>query len=66
MSVKYTFNKEDGKKILVGAGIAVGGALLTYLANLLPNLEFGEFTPVVVAIFSILINAGRKFIENRK
>ena len=66
MSVRYTFNKEDGKSILKGLGIAVGGAALTYLAGLLPNLEFGEFTPVVVALFSVLINAGRKFIENKK
>jgi len=58
--------KQDGKKILVGAGIAISGALLTYLANLIPNINFGDFTPVVVAIFSILINAGRKFIENKK
>jgi len=66
MSKKYNVNKQDGKKILVGAGIAISGALLTYLANLIPNINFGDFTPVVVAIFSILINAGRKFIENKK
>ena len=66
MSIRYNVNKEDGKKILVGAGIATGGALLTYLATLIPNINFGEFTPVVVAIFSILINAGRKFLENQK
>lgn len=66
MSVRYTLNKEDGKKILVGLGIACGGALLTYVSDLIPNIDFGEFTPVVVALFSVLINAGRKFLENQK
>lgn len=66
MSVRYTLNKEDGKKILIGAGIALGGTLLTYVSDLIPNIDFGEFTPVVVALFSVLINAGRKFLENQK
>lgn len=66
MSNRFQLNREDGKKILVGAGIAAGGALLTYLLEILPNVDFGELTPVVVAVLSILINAGRKFLEGKK
>lgn len=66
MSEKFRLNKEDGIKILTGSGIAMGGALLTYLLEILPNINFGEFTPVAVAVFSILINAGRKFLEGKK
>lgn len=66
MSNRFELNKEDGIKILTGAGIATGGALLTYLLEILPNVNFGEFTPVIVAIFSILINAGKKFLEGKK
>jgi hypothetical protein len=66
MSTRFTLNREDGKKILVGASIATGGALLAYLLEVLPNIDFGEFTPVIVAVFSILINAGRKFLEGKK
>ena len=58
----FSLNKVDGKKILVGAGIAVGGALLTFLAELIPSIDFGVYTPMAVAGFSILINAGRKFL----
>lgn len=65
MSAKYQLNKEDGKKILVGAGVAVGGALLTYLADLIPNVDFGVYTPIVVSIASVLINAGRKFLVEK-
>jgi len=58
----FRLNKIDGKKILVGAGIAVGGALLTFLAELIPSIDFGVYSPVAVALFSILVNAGRKFL----
>lgn len=58
-----TLNKEDGLKILKGAGIAAGGAVATYLLQILPNVDLGEYTAVIVAIASILINAGLKFIR---
>jgi len=65
-SPKYKLNKDDGKKILVGAGVAVGGALLTYLADTIPNVDFGAYTPIVVSIASVLVNASRKFISDLK
>lgn len=64
-SKKFTLNKEDGLKILKGAGIALAGALLTYLADLIPSIDFGSYTPVVVSLSSILINAGLKFIRGK-
>ena len=66
MSKKYHLNKEDGKKILRGAGIAVGGALIVYILGVLPNVDFGTLTPLIVAIASILLNAGRKWISEQK
>ena len=66
MSPKYTLNKEDGKKILKGTLIAGSGAILTYLLSTLPSIDFGQYTPAIVAILSILINAGLKFIEGKK
>lgn len=65
MSAKYTLNKEDGKKILTGAGIALAGALLTYLADLIPNVDFGSYSELIVAISAILINAGRKWLAGK-
>jgi hypothetical protein len=65
VSKKYQLNKTDLHKILVGAGVAVAGALLTYIAELVPSVDFGEFTPVVVAIVSILVNAGRKYLGGK-
>jgi len=65
-SKKYSLNKEDLKKILIGACIALGGSFLTYLSAILTQIDMGIYTPVVVAIFSILINTGKKFIEGIK
>ncbi len=65
MSEKFRLNKEDGLKIAKGACIALGGALLTYLAEILPNVDFGNYTLVIAPIVSILINAGLKFFSGK-
>lgn len=52
--------------ILKGAGIAVGGALLTYLLTQLPGISLGVYTPIVTAGLSILINSGLKYLDSLK
>lgn len=61
-SPKYSLNKEDLAKIGKGAGIALAGALVVYIAEVVPNVDFGAYTPVVVAIAGILVNAARKWL----
>lgn len=63
-SPKYQLNASDMKSIAVGAGIAVAGALITYLSEAIVQVDFGELTPVVVAISSILVNAARKWLAD--
>lgn len=62
-SKKYRLNKEDFQKILKGMAIAIGGAIVTYFAEIIGQVDFGTWTPVAVAIASILINAARKFLK---
>lgn len=64
-SARFTLNKEDGRKILTGAIVALSGALLTYFSQIVTQIDFGVLTPTVVAIASILVNAGRKFLEGK-
>jgi hypothetical protein len=66
MSPKFTLNKKDLLKIGKGAIIAMSGAVLTYLLSVLPQIEFGQYTPIAAALLSIAINAGLKFIEGYK
>jgi hypothetical protein len=61
-SKPFSFIPEDVKSILTGAGIAGAGAFLTFLAESLGKLNFGEWTPFVVAFLSIVVNAAKKWI----
>jgi hypothetical protein len=61
-SKKFSLINLDWEKIGVGAGVAIGGALLTYTAELIPMIDFGDYTPLVVALLGILINIGRKYL----
>lgn len=65
MSKKFTLNKEDFKKVLVGLLIAMGGAGATYLTDFIANTDFGEYTPLVVAAWSVVINLVRKFLTGK-
>jgi|TARA_Y100000310_G_scaffold15147_1_gene15158 hypothetical protein len=65
MSEKLNLNKRDGKKILIGLGIALAGAALTYLEGIVPNVDFGELTPLVVALNSVLVNFVRKVLQGK-
>lgn len=66
MSGLYKLNKEDGKKILKGLIVAVGGAVLTYVAQLVGQIDFGNWTPVVVAFSGVLVNTGRKLLTDEQ
>ena len=63
-SKKYELNKHDLKRIGLGALVAVSGALLTYLTDLIPNVDFGSMTPVVVALWSVIANTVRKLLTD--
>ena len=62
-SQQFSLNKADGLKILRGAGYAVGGALVTYLLSILPNMDFGQYTLIVMPIASVLLNMGVKYFK---
>lgn len=64
--VAFSFDNETNRKIAKGALIATGGALLTYLAQNISQADFGDYTPLVVALASILVNASKEFIQGEK
>lgn len=61
---KFTLTKQNLIKIGKGALIAVGGAALTYFAQFIGETDFGVYTPIVVSVSAILINAGREFLKD--
>lgn len=62
MSENFVMNKEDMKKLGKGLLIALLGALLTFLEENIINIQFGSWTPVIVALNSVIVNLGRKWI----
>lgn len=65
-SKRFTLNQEDLIKITTGAGLALGGALITYLVEIIPQIDLGVWTPVFVAFMSVAINAFRKFLAEKE
>ena len=61
-SPKYQLTIDDLKKLGTGLGIALLGAALTYLTEQIPNIEFGQWTAIVVAFWSVVVNTVRKWL----
>ncbi|MFA5132995.1 MAG: hypothetical protein WC444_06740 [Candidatus Paceibacterota bacterium] len=64
-SPKYKLNKEDGKKILKGLGIACGGTAAVFLLDLLPQIDWGTYAYIVIPLASALLNAALKFFQGK-
>jgi len=63
-SVKGKLNKTELIKIGKGLLIAVGGVVLTFVSEVVLKYDYGDYTALVVAGSSVLINAGRQFLKN--
>lgn len=66
MSKKYTLNRADLESLGRGLLITLAGAALTFLADNIGKVDFGEATPFVVAVFALLVNTARKFLAGSK
>jgi hypothetical protein len=65
MSKKYSLNKTDLISIAKGGCLAIGGVILSYLVELIPNVDFGANSELVAAVLAILLNFARKFLEGK-
>jgi hypothetical protein len=63
-SKRFSLNSIDWKKIGIGALVAGVGALLTYLTEVIGGIDLGEWTPVVVGIWSVIANIVRKWVAD--
>jgi hypothetical protein len=64
MSTSFSISKEELISVLKGLGIVCGGAALTYLTAFVAGHDFGSYTPVIVALWSVVVNFLRKFIPD--
>jgi len=65
-SWKYSLNSIDWKKIGKWALIALGWALFTYIQSVIVTIDFGSYTPIIMAVNSIIINIVTKFLSGQK
>lgn len=66
LSPRGEIMKQDLQKVGKGALIAGGGAFATYLLQGLTQVDYGDWTPLVVALLSVVINFARKYITETK
>lgn len=59
----FSFDKVTVGKIARGAAIAGGGAVLTYILQAIASTDFGNFTPIVVAVCGIALNALKEYMK---
>ena len=64
-SAKYTLNMGDLRSLWIGLLITLGGAILTYAADNLTNIDFGVYTPFVVPVAALMINTARKALAGK-
>lgn len=63
VSKKYQLLPNDLNKILIGAAVAAIGAAVTYITDASTTIDWGVWTPAVVAFWSVVANIIRKWIS---
>lgn len=58
-------NTEDLKKIGTGLLVALAGAALTYITQVVAQSDFGSYTPLVVSFWAVVVNVARKLLEGK-
>ena len=64
-SESFKLNKEDGKKILKGLALSMGGAAVAYILGILDYIDVDAYTPLFVAIASSALNALQIWIREK-
>jgi len=68
--MEISHNKEltptDWKKIGKGFLIVVASAVLTYVTDLLPTIDLGQYQVVVMGFWSIMVNIAQKYLIQTK
>lgn len=57
---------EDIKSLLIGLGITLTGAFLTYMTQYISGHDFGTYTPIVVAVWSLFVNIVKKYVTEKQ
>lgn len=64
MSNSFSISKAELISVGKGLLIAIAGAALTYLTQYVSHANFGIYTPIIVAGWSVVVNFARKYVPN--
>ena len=64
--IRNKFDKESLIKIGKGCLIAGGGAMIIYILEAVIGMDFGSYTPVVVAMAGVLLNSVKEWRKGEK
>ncbi len=66
LSPRFKLNKKDGKSLLKGFFIMIVGTSLAWGLYQLPNIDFGQYTYILVPILGLLFNTGLKWVTDEQ
>ncbi len=62
----FTFQGVNWGKIGAGLLVAIAGAVLTYVSSWIVNVDFGAYTPIIMAVWTTIANIARKYISDNE
>lgn len=65
-SSAFTIDVDDIIKVAKGAVLVGSSAALTYVAQNLGNVDFGVYGPVMVPVFSVVLDTVIKWVKNNQ
>lgn len=66
MKFEFGLNKENLKRIAWNAVMVGTSAVLVYIAEQLPGIDFGAYSPLVVAVVSPTLKTAAESLIKRK
>ena len=66
MQKSFSWDKITIQKAFKGLAIAGVGAVLTFLEEAIPGINFGQYTPLAMMLNSAIFNALREYIKGVK
>jgi hypothetical protein len=63
-STSLSINKEDVKKNAKIFGLGVAALAITFVADTLPAVDLGHFTPIAVVFVTGLLDLGRRWLAD--
>lgn len=60
----FQFGSPELKSLLKGLGVALAGAFVVWLPTVTDSVYFGNWTPFVVALTSVMVNFLRLWITD--